>query len=109
MMHITQERLQSTMNGLLSKNFLNGIGVNLDDQTYQAFSVHYEDTLNERVISQIIDELDEPKLAELHALQSSDSSILQDWLVANVPQISEIIEDEVAILLGEIVENSQQL
>jgi hypothetical protein len=34
---------------------------------------------------------------------------LKNWLVENVPDLSEIIQDEVAILLGEIVENSDEI
>ncbi len=95
------------MNGLLNKQFLQDIGVTLDDQTYETLSKYYEDTLNERVIIEIVDELDEKQLEELHSLISKDSVVLNQWLIANIPKLDEIIEDEIAILLGEIAESSQ--
>jgi hypothetical protein len=97
------------MNGLLNKQFLQDIGVTLDDQTYETLSEHYEETLNERVIIEIVDELDEKQLEELHSLTSQDDSMLNQWLVANIPKLDEIIEDEIAILLGEITESSQKI
>ncbi len=97
------------MNGLLNKQFLQDIGVTLDDQTYETLSQHYEETLNERVITEIIDELDEKQLQELHSLTSQDAGALNQWLAANVPKLDEIIEDEIAILLGEIAESSEKI
>ena len=97
------------MNGLLNKQFLQDIGVTLDNQTYETLSEHYEETLNERVIIEIVYELDEKQLEELHSLTSQDGSILNQWLAANIPKLDEIIEDEIAILLGEITESSQKI
>lgn len=97
------------MDGLLNKKFLEDIGVTLDDQTYAALSQHYEETLNDRVISEIVDELDERQLGELNNLKDGRTDILQQWLQENVPQLDEIIEDEIAILFGEIAENSDAL
>ncbi len=97
------------MHGLLNKKFLEGIGVELDEQTLNALSEHYERTLNERVMAEIVDGLDEDQLEKLHSLESGEADLLSAWLVTNVPQLDEIIEDEVAILLGEIAENSDQL
>lgn len=97
------------MDGLLNKKFLDDIGVTLDDQTYAALSQHYEETLNDRVINEIVDELDERQLEELSSLKGGSTGILQQWLQENVPQLDEIIEDEIAILFGEIAENSDAL
>jgi len=97
------------MDGLLSKSFLASIGINLDDDKCTALSQHYEDTLNERVIEQIVEELDENQLNELAHYRNGNAENLQQWLVTNVPQLDEIIEDEIAILLGEIAENSEEI
>lgn len=97
------------MDELLSKQFLKDIGLSLDDQTYGALSEHYEQTLSDRVISEIVNELNEAQLLELQSLKNTEPGVLQNWLVVNVPQLSEIIEDEIAILLGEIAESSDKL
>lgn len=96
------------MNVLLSRDFLKELGISLNDESYIAFSEHYESHLRERVVDEITSELDEAQLAQLHLFESKSDEELQEWLKANVPQLKEIIEDEVAILLGDIAENSQQ-
>ena len=95
---------------LLSKQFLNTLGIELDDASSEASSQHFEDTLNSRVIEEIIDILEDDQLEQLTALRDNgDDEALQNWLVENVSDLSEIIQDEVAILLGEIVENSDEI
>lgn len=95
---------------LLSKQFLNTLGITLDDASSEAFSQHFENTLNSRVIEEIIDILENDQLEQLATLRDSgDDEVLQKWLVENIPDLSEIIQDEVAILLGEIVENSDEI
>lgn len=93
----------------LSKEFLTGIGVELDDETHKLLSEHYDTTLSDRVTTEIVEELDDEQLQQLQALKGAPDEQLQAWLTANVPELSEIIEDEVAILLGEIAENSDKL
>lgn len=97
------------MDELLSKDFLRSIGVSLDDATYTALSQHSEETLNARVIESIIELLDENQLEELQKLQGASGNELSEWLVDNVPELSGIIEDEIAILLGDIAESSERL
>ncbi len=94
---------------LLNKQFLQNLGINLDDETYAAFDAHFEATLGERVIEGIIDTLDDTELAELAALRAQDDEQLQTWLQAKVPDLPQIIEDEVHILLGELAENSDKI
>ncbi len=97
------------MNALLNRNFLESIGVAIDEQTFQMLSRHYEETLDERVITEIVEELDEAQLTELTSLRGGETGALQQWLETNVPQLSEIIEDEIAILLGDMAERSDEL
>lgn len=93
----------------LNKQFLSSIGVELDDSTVEAFSLHFEDTLTERVIEEVIDTLEGDKLEELISIRDNDDNSLQTWLQQNVPDLTEIINQEVAILIGEIAENSDQI
>ena len=94
---------------LLNKQFLSDIGVAIDDQTYEALSEHYADTLHERVIAEITNELDEQALIELETLKDASPDQLQQWLQANVPQLDEIVQDEMAILLGEMAEGAEEI
>lgn len=97
------------MSELLSRDFLQSLGVILDDDTYASLSEHLEDTLDQRVIEEIVDELDEEQLRELTTLRSGSSEVLRQWLVVNVPQLDAIIQDEVAILLGDVAERSGEI
>lgn len=97
------------MDGVLNRQFLADIGVRLDEQTYQALADHYEQTLNDRVLEEITLELDEEQLKQLEILKDAARDELTTWLVANVPQLGDIIEDEIAILMSDIAENSDQI
>lgn len=97
------------MDGLLNKQFLSDIGVILDEQTYKALSEHYEETLNNRIIEAITEELDEHQLEELSSLKNADEQSLQEWLATNVPRLDEIVEGEVAVLMGDIAENADNI
>ncbi len=94
---------------LLSREFLEQLGIHLDEQNYVALSTHFETTLYERVIAEIGEELTPEQAAELADLQASDDASIQQWLTANVPQLQDIVSDEIDILLGEIAENSEQI
>jgi len=93
----------------LNKEFFESIGVQLDDEMRKALSEHYDSTLSDRVTTEIVETLNDDQLQALQALKDAPDEELQTWLVANVPELNEIIEDEVAILLGEIAENSDKL
>ncbi len=92
---------------LLDKTFLTDLGIILTDEDYQALAKHFETTLHERVINEIIEELNPDQAEELATLQNSDDATVQQWLQANVPDLADIVSDEVDILLGEIAENSE--
>lgn len=109
MTHWKQERLEIIMSGLLNKKFLQSIGVSIEDHVFEALSEHYEETLTERVISEIVDELDEAQLKQLHELKAADPETLNQWLASTVPELDEIVEDEIAILLGEIAGSAEKL
>ena len=94
---------------VLTQDFLQLIGINLDEQTYQAFADHFEATLDQNVFDAITDSLNEQQLEELVTLHGQDDAQLQAWLQANVPDLTEIIQDEVDILLGELAENSDKI
>lgn len=94
---------------ILTQTFLRSLNINLDDQTFHAFDEHFETTLENRVIESILDELNEQQLEELSKLREQADEQLQTWLQSNIPNLSEIIQDEVDILLGDIVQDSEKL
>jgi hypothetical protein len=94
---------------LLTRDFLTDLGIQLDDANYQALSEHFETTLHERVIAEIVEELTPEQAEELANLQQGDEATVQQWLTENVQDLADIVADEVDILLGEIAENSEAI
>lgn len=94
---------------LLSPTLLENLGINLSEEHYQALAEHFETTLNERVINEIVLELSPEQAEQLATLQQAGDEEVLAWLRANVPDVAEIVTDEVDILLGEIAENSEAI
>lgn len=104
----TQINLQAA---IVTKEQLNSVGIQLPDDQMQALIQHVEETVNERVSEEIIDSLDDAQLEELVALQDGDAPAEQidAWIRERVPEYDEIIEDNVTIVIGELVENSDAI
>ena len=93
----------------LSKEFLESIGIRLDDQTYTEFSNHFESTLHDRIIDSVIDSMNDEQIEQLTQMRGIHGDQLWHWLSANVPELSDIIRAEVDILLGELAEHSDKI
>lgn len=94
---------------ILSKQFLEELGIELSEQDYTSLAEHFETTLQERVINEITMEISPEQAQELATMQSASEVDLLAWLQANVPDLAEIVSDEVDILLGELAENSEAI
>ena len=94
---------------LLPKTLLQDIGIELDDATYAVFAEHFETTLSQRIIDEIIDTLDEAQIDTFNQMQGASSDQLWQWVQASVPELPEIIQQEVDILLGELAENAEHI
>ena len=93
---------------ILTRDFLKSIGVDVDvsDEVYQKLADSFEETLYQRVVDEIILELDSEKAAELSELAEADDALVQQWLSQNVEDLEEIVTDELEILLGDIAEGA---
>jgi tRNA A37 N6-isopentenylltransferase MiaA len=91
---------------LLSKQILADMGIELHEQDYDSLAEHFDTTLRQRVIEEIVEELDEHQAQQLADMQNASDEELLEWLHANVLDFREIVSDEVDILLGEIAENA---
>ena len=94
---------------LLSRTILETLGINLSDEDYASLAEHFEATLDERVFDEIVLELSTEQAQQLATMRESSDDELLSWLQANIPALSEIVADEVDILLGEIAESSAAL
>lgn len=93
----------------LTKEFLEDIGVRLDDRHFELFTEHFDKTLYGRIEDDILHSLDASKVRELGELRNSDSDQVWHWLQANVPNLGEIIRTEVDMMLAEVVRDSDRL
>lgn len=94
---------------ILTKEFLEQIGIHLDDESIALLSEQAEEKLYQRVLNEIIELSDSDQREELKKLEDMDDESAQAWLQANVEDFDDIIEDEIAILLGEIAENADNI
>ena len=96
---------------IVTKAQLNSIGINLPEDQMQALIQHIEDTINSQIGEEIVESLDDAQLKELVQMQDYDASAeeIDAWIRARVPEYDEIIEDNVAIVLGELANNSDAI
>lgn len=94
---------------ILNKEILGQLGIQLTEEEYASLAEHFESTLDERVINEIVLSLTPEQAQELSTLQQSNDDELLAWLQSNVPELSDIVADEVDILLGELAEHSDHL
>lgn len=104
----TQLNIRAT---IVAKAQLNSIGISLPDDQMQALIQHVEETINERISEEVVESLTDEQLAELVKMQDSNAPAeeIDAWISERVPEYDEIIEDNVTIVLGELVENSDAI
>ena len=94
---------------IINEQFLQSIGITLSPEEVQLLSEHFETTLHERVFEEVAAELDEGQAETLLAMTERNDPGISEWLVANVPELPAIIQDEIDILLGELVDGRNSL
>lgn len=93
----------------LTQDFLEKIGVELDQSTFDALSYHFDTTLYSNIIGRISKTLDSEKKEELERISHTDKEHAWDWLLENVPDLELIIQEEVYMLLGDVIENADHI
>jgi len=94
---------------ILSRSLLTDLGINLSDEDFQSLADHFDSTLEERVINEIVLELSPEQAEELSHMQEASDETIVDWVRANVPDFADIVSDEIDILLGELAEDSEKM
>ena len=96
---------------IVTKAQLNSIGINLPEDQMQALTQHVEDTINSQIGEEIVESLDDEQLKELVQMQDNDvpAEEIDVWIRERIPEYDEIIEDNVAIVLGELADNSDAI
>lgn len=95
---------------IVLSDFLQSLDISLDNNSYNELVSSFENSLMSNVTDSIADQLDDNQLLQLKSLlDNQNDEALQSWLVNNVPNLKEIVQDEVDILLGDIAEKNDQL
>lgn len=94
---------------ILTKEFLEQIGIYLDDESIAKLSESVEEELYQRVIKEIVELSDDDIIDELPKLNDMNDGDAQKWLQDNVEDFDEIVKDEITILLGELAENADNI
>lgn len=98
------------MDQYITENNLKAFGINLDGQDKESLLAHLNETLQERVGTEIAALLDDTKLKELLDMQeTATGEEVGNWLVTNVPQLQQIVEDEIDILMGELADSTDTI
>lgn len=91
----------------ITQELIDALGIDLSGQDTEALLTHLNETLQERVGTEITEELDDKQLQTLLDMQATATEDeIGEWLEQAVPDLQEIVQDEIDILLGELAENS---
>lgn len=90
---------------LITKELLEEAGIDLLDQDTVSLLDHLNATLEERVGAEITNSLTDEELEELAELQENGSDeALTNWVEQHVPDLQQIAQDEIDILLAELTD-----
>lgn len=93
----------------ITQSTLETLGIDLSGEDVDALLDDLNETLQERVGTEIAQSLNEDQLKELITLQESATEAeIGDWLQKNVTDMQQIIQNEIDILIGEIVEEDEE-
>jgi hypothetical protein len=93
----------------ITQSTLETLGIDLTGEDVEALLDDLNETLQERVGTEITQSLTEKQLTELVDMQESASEeAIGAWLEKNIPDMPQIIQNEIDILIGEIVEDDDE-
>ena len=96
------------MNQIITEDTLAQAGIDLSEKDVSALLGHLNTTLEERVGTEITASLNDAQLKELLEVQDSGGDeAVAEWMTKNVPELAEITQDEIDILLGELANNAE--
>lgn len=95
------------MQDYITKDSLTALGIKLNDADADSLIAHLNDVVESRIGNEVVEALDEKQLEELVRLQAtvSDEEV-GAWIVSHVPDYEQIIQDNIDIVIGELVENA---
>lgn len=93
----------------ITQSTLETLGIDLTGEDVDALLEDLNETLQERVGTEITQSLTEEQLKELVDMQETASEEeMGIWLEKNIPDMKQIVQNEIDILIGEIVEEEDE-
>ncbi len=87
----------------ITREDLTTLGIELPEEQIAEFLQHANDTLAERIGAEITESLTDEEVSQMIEVQElGDETALQAWLIEKVPELKEIVQDEVDIFIAEI-------
>ena len=88
----------------VTKEMLATFGVTADEDKIDSLLEHINETVEERIGAEITEALPDDQLRELLSLQESGANddAIGEWIAQHVPNYAEIVEDNIAITIGEL-------
>jgi hypothetical protein len=94
----------------ITEQTLEDLDIKLDPEAKQQLLEHFNETLQTRIGAEITESLNDDQLEELLTLQQDgDEAKIAQWLRQNVPDLNDIVQDEVDILIGELADSTNQI
>ena len=91
----------------ITEDMLTDLGIDLAGEDKVAVLAQLNDTLQERIGVEISQLLDETELEELQELQESSSDeIVDEWLEKHIPNLEDIVSNNVVALLDEMTKDA---
>ncbi|OGL21567.1 hypothetical protein A2707_06045 [Candidatus Saccharibacteria bacterium RIFCSPHIGHO2_01_FULL_45_15] len=98
------------MDTYITKDALLALGINLGDQDIDSLLAHLNDTVEERIGAEITESLSDEQLQELIDLQdNATDEEVGDWIAKHVPDYKEIVQDNIDIVIGELVDGADEV
>jgi hypothetical protein len=95
---------------IITKQVLDEFGIDLADQDVTALLAHLNASLEERVGTEITESLSDGQLEQLLDVQEKgDDKEVAAWIQKNVPEVQQITQDHIDVLLGELAESADDV
>ena len=94
---------------IITSDTLEEYGISISPEEQPTLLDHLNETLSERIGAEVTEQLDDDQLAELLVIQEGSGKNMNAWLSERIPDLREIIQDEVDILIGELAENANSI
>jgi hypothetical protein len=98
------------MQQYVSKQMLTDLGIEVSEEDAVSLLVHLNEKIEEMIGAEITEALDDTQLEELLKLQENGTDDeIGDWIAAHVPNYQEIVQDNIDIAIGEMVDSADDI